>query len=241
MLLLAVICLPTFVIVLIATLTPVDELPTSYAHYTFAVQVLMTLFIGAQAPVLVSRDLRHRVISLYLSRPIRRMQYLRAKLAAMTCALLVLIVLPQVILLAGALLAKLSVGPQLAEFGRALVADVGYAVVLASVSLLVASLTTRRGLGVAAIIAVLLVLAGLQSALQGIGEEFDSEVAANYAGLLSPYSLVDVPAGDLLRADTGLAGAPDVSRGLVYVGVWCVLVALCWGALVLRYRKVSVS
>ena len=34
------------------------------------IQVLVTLFAAAQAPVLVSRDLRHRSIVLYLARPL---------------------------------------------------------------------------------------------------------------------------------------------------------------------------
>ena len=62
-----------------------------YDVYTPSLRVaLVTIFIAAQAPELVSRDLRSRVLPLYFCRPLRRGDYPLAKYLAMTGALLVL-------------------------------------------------------------------------------------------------------------------------------------------------------
>ena len=49
---------------------------------------LVTIFIAAQAPELVSRDLRSRVLPLYFCRPLRRTDYPLAKFLALACAFL---------------------------------------------------------------------------------------------------------------------------------------------------------
>ena len=61
----------------------------------------MTIFIAAQAPELVSRDLRSHVLPLYFSRPIRRGDYPLAKYIALTAALLLLIEVPLLIMYVG--------------------------------------------------------------------------------------------------------------------------------------------
>ena len=54
-----------------------------YDTYVFQLRVVvMIIFVAAQAPELVSRDLRSHVLPLYFSRPLRRMDYPLAKLAA---------------------------------------------------------------------------------------------------------------------------------------------------------------
>ncbi len=59
----------------------------NYDTYIFPLRVLvMMIFIAAQAPELVSRDLRSHVLPLYFSRPLRRLDYPLAKLAAFILA-----------------------------------------------------------------------------------------------------------------------------------------------------------
>src|ERR1039457_1496099 len=59
----------------------------NYDTYIFQLRVLvMIIFIAAQAPELVSRDLRSHVLPLYFSRPLRRLDYPLAKLAAFILA-----------------------------------------------------------------------------------------------------------------------------------------------------------
>ena len=62
---------------------------------------VVTIFIAAQAPELVSRDLRSHVLPLYFCRPLRRSDYPLAKYLALTAALLILIEIPLLILYVG--------------------------------------------------------------------------------------------------------------------------------------------
>ena len=55
----------------------------SYDNYLWGIGALFTIFVAAQAPELVVNDMRHRVLPLYFSRPIRRLDYVAAKLAAL--------------------------------------------------------------------------------------------------------------------------------------------------------------
>src|SRR5271163_2617387 len=73
-----------------------------YDVYTPQLRVIVvTIFIAAQAPELVSRDLRSHVLPLYFSRPIRRGDYPLAKYIALTAALLLLIEIPLLVLYVG--------------------------------------------------------------------------------------------------------------------------------------------
>jgi len=241
-LLLAAMCLPALVGAAIAALTGADELPIAYGGYVLNLQVLVSVYLAAQAPVSVSRDLRFGVMSLYFSRPMERIDYVLAKYAALATAVLVLMALPLTILLAGALLAKMPLGEQLPDYLRAMGAAVLLALVLAGIGLVIAAVTPRRGLGVAAIIAVLLVLSGVQGAAQVIATEQGTRDAAGWTGLLSPYTLVDGVAHRFLGQDSVLgAGPPGTAGALVFAAVTALLVAGCLGLLVLRYRRVSIS
>jgi ABC-2 type transport system permease protein len=239
-LLLAGLSLPALIIALVTSAFGADRLPITYTSYPFRVQVAIAIFIAAQAPAIMSRDLRFRVISLYFSRPITRGDYVSAKYAAMTTALFVLMALPLTILFAGALLAKLPLRDQLPDYLRAMAAALLYALILGGIGLLVAAMTPRRGLGVAAVVSVLLVLSGVQLAVQGIADEFGQTRLAGYSGLLSPFSLVDGVVTKLLGAQSSLPVAPPGTLGgLVFAAVYLLVVAGCYVALLIRYRRVA--
>jgi ABC-2 type transport system permease protein len=94
---------------------------------------------------------------------------------------------------------------------------------------------------VAAIIAVLVVLTGIQAAVQGIALEENEDTVADYSGLLSPFSLVDGVQTALLGANSTLPAAPaGISGGLVFLLLAVLLIGACLGSLLLRYRKVSI-
>jgi len=241
MLILAAMCLPALIIAVIAGVTQADELPANYTSYIFSTQMLVMIYVAAQAPASVSRDLRFRVMSLYLSRPLERIDYVVAKFAAMATALFLLMAVPLTILLAGAALAKLPISEQLPDYFRSLAGAALVAIVLAAIGLVIAALTPRRGLGVAAIIAVLAIVSGVQTAVQAIAIEEKQSTLAGYAGLLSPFSLVDGVQHGLLGAEiVAPASPPGTTGALVFLGVIVVIVAACFGALMLRYRKVMI-
>ncbi len=237
-LLLAVMVLPALVMGIVTSYVGFSSLPLNYTEYVVTMQVAVTIFLGSQAPAVMSRDLRFRVTTLYFSRPLSRQQYVQAKYAGMTAALFVLMGLPITVLFAGALLAKLPLGAQLPDFLRAMAGAALFALVLAAVGLVVAAMTPRRGVGVAAVVGVLLVLSGIQATVRAMADEFGNDVFSGYAGLISPYTLVDGVADGLLGADSSIdQGPPGTSGVIVFTIVAVLLVVGCYAALVARYRR----
>ena len=76
-----IICLPAVVNAVAMAQRRPPRRPLRHLLGQLRVLVLL-VFIAAQAPELVSRDLRSHVLPLYFARPIRRMDYPLAKLAA---------------------------------------------------------------------------------------------------------------------------------------------------------------
>ena len=56
-------------------LLDLDQQIVAYSTYPITTQLLISVFVAAQAPTLLSRDLRFRTITLYLARPMRRSVY----------------------------------------------------------------------------------------------------------------------------------------------------------------------
>lgn len=217
---------------------PINLFP--YRAYIFDLQAISAIFVAAQAPQMMSRDLRFNVMPLYLSRPLGRADYVLAKLAAMASALFILLGTPLVLLYLGSLLAKLNAWNQLQQFTPALGGAVVYSLVLAAFGLCVAALTPRRGFGVAAIIALYLVSYGAVTIMQGILVSNTYDTPAGYVGLLSPYTLVEGFQTWALRQEhVGLGYIEPGAGGAVFAVGVVVALAAAVGVLALRYRRVS--
>lgn len=241
-LLLAFACIPALIWGLVVTIINLDELPVGYTEYVTIIQVLVAIFVASQAPMLVSRDLRHRVVSLYFSRPLGRMQYVFARYAALSVALFAFIATPVTLLFACALLAKLPIGEQLPDYLRGLANAALVALLVSGIALVIAAFTVRRGLGVAAIITVLLLSTGLQAFVAIVAEEAGADMLEEWAAAISPFGLVDSINGHVLRGESTFMGVdPSWAMGAAFTGIWLTLVAGCWIVLALRYRKVGVS
>lgn len=237
--LLGIMVLTAVVVGIVTSYVPgLHALPIGYTAFVITMQVVVTVFLGSQAPAVVSRDLRYHTSALYFSRPLSRQQYVQAKYAGAAAAVFLLLAVPITLLLAGALLAKLPVGEQLPDYLRAMVGAGLDAVVLAGIGLVVAAMTPRRGLGVAAVVGVLIVLSGMQATVRGLAVVFGNDTFTGYTGLISPYTLVDGVVAGLLGGTTTIGNeAPGALTTAVYVVVTVLLVAGCYGALVTRYRK----
>ncbi|MFF4181679.1 ABC transporter permease subunit [Streptomyces sp. NPDC001691] len=241
MLLFAVMCVPAAIMVAVAVATKANDLPVQYTRYAIFLQAVIGLFIAAQAPQTVSRDLRFKTVPLYFSRPIERLDYVLAKFAAMASALFIITGAPLVILYVGALLAKLDFADQTKGFAQGLVSVALLSLLFAGLGLVIAALTPRRGFGVAAIIAVLTVSYGAVSAVQAIAFNQGSPGAVQWLGLFSPITLIDGVQTAFLGANTNFPGGhgPGSGTGAVYLLVVLALIYGSYAVLMRRYRKVG--
>jgi ABC-2 type transport system permease protein len=139
-----------------------------YDTYVFQLRVVvMIIFIAAQAPELVSRDLRSHVLPLYFCRPLRRSDYPLAKLAAFITACLAMIEIPLLLLYLGTITQAhggSAIWHQTKALIPGLLVGLMWAVLLASIGLALASLSGRRAYatgGIAIYFFLTWVLAGI--------------------------------------------------------------------------------
>ncbi|WP_333735986.1 ABC transporter permease subunit [Streptomyces sp. IBSBF 2806] len=241
MLLFVVMCVPAAIMVAVAVATKAKELPVDYTRYAIIMQAVISLYVASQAPQSVSRDLRFKTVPLYFSRPIETADYVRAKFAALASALFVLTAAPLLVLYVGALLAKLDFADQTKGFGQGLVSVALLSLLFAGIGLVIASVTPRRGFGIAAVIAVLTISYGAVSTLQAIAEAQNSTGSIPWIGLFSPVTLIDGVQSAFLGASSAFPGGagPSDGQGVVYVLVLLGLIAAGYGLLIRRYRKVG--
>jgi ABC-2 type transport system permease protein len=241
MLLFAAACLPALIIDTVVIMTEMDEMPLEFTDYVIFVVAIPAIFVAAQAPQLLSKDLRFATVPLYFSRPLTRSDYVHAKLAAMTVAVFVLLATPLLILYVGALLAELSFAEYTGQFLGALLGALAFSLLLASISLVIAAITPRRGIGVAAIITVLMVSYGFATTLQAIAEgaaESTGETAGGWFGLLSPFTLADGVQSWLTGTQVAVTpGPPGTAGGVVFLLVFLGAVGASYLLLLRRYRR----
>ncbi|MBW5483072.1 ABC transporter permease subunit [Streptomyces bambusae] len=240
MILFAVMCVPALIIVAVAIAVPGStDLPIKYTTYALTTQVVIGLYLASQAPQSVSRDLRFKTVPLYFSRPIERVDYVVAKYAAMASALFILTATPLLIMYIGSLLAKFDVGDQTKGFGQGIVSVLLLSLLFAGLGLVMAALTPRRGFGVAAVIALLLIPYGAVSTVQAVAYGTGNTGAIEWLGLFSPITLIDGVQTAFLGATTAFPGGdgPSTGVGAVYLLVVLALIAGSYAALMARYRK----
>ncbi len=225
----------------------------SYDAYLPTLRILvMTVFAAVQAPELVSRDLRSRVLPLYFARPIQTIDYPVAKYLAFTGACAVMMEVPLLLLYAGSIVNSHGGSAVWAET-RALIPGllIGlmWSVVLAAVSLLLASLSGRRGFATGAVAIFFLLTFTLAQILLGVESETTGPVPAAHvpslaekvSGLFSPFTLFDgvrMWLGGTTRADN----VPDPGGlGAVYALVLVTILTLSLAGRAGRYRKARLS
>jgi ABC-2 type transport system permease protein len=210
----------------------------SYDSYVFPLRVVvMTIFVAAQAPELVSKDRRCGVLPLYFARPMRRGDYPLAKFAALTVACLAMIEIPLLLLYAGTISSAHSGGAIWAET-RALIPGlligVLWSVTLAVIGLAIASFSGRRAYTTGAIAVFCFLSWSLATFLLNLVGPGAS--GASLAGLVSPFTLLDGVRLWLGGSSDGPIHAVG-GYGPAYGVVLLALLAASAIALVSRYRK----
>jgi ABC-2 type transport system permease protein len=232
---------PAIVIVAVVILTGGDEMPLSYTQYPIAMSLLVSLFLAGRAPYAVSRDLRDGIMPLYLSRPITRQDYVYAKLLGVALAVWIFMALPVTVLLIGSLLAKFPAGHELLGWLGGMAMSAVLALLLTAIALVLASFTKRRGLGVAAVLATLVLLNGFTSILVSVVGMQSEETTASYFAVLDPYLLVDgLAAGWLGVEPQNEFAQPNGALGTMFFTVVLVgLVSAMVAILLRRFKKVG--
>ena len=225
-----------------------------YDTYLFGLRVLvLIIFIAAQAPELVSRDLRSHVLPLYFCRPLRRLDYPLAKLTAFILACLALIEIPLLLLYLGTI-AQASGPSAIWAQTRALIPGllIGllWAVLLAAIGLALASLSGRRAYATGSIAIYFFltwILAGLLDTIgggRGRGPLTEGAVpaaaGARLSGLVSPFTTVDGVRQWLGGTSRGPIPPPG-SYGPLYGVMFLLLLAGALGLLAARYRKADLT
>lgn len=232
------ILLPAFIITAVMNFsgTPVMQI----SDYIMFVQAVPALFLAVQAPHAVSRDLRFKVMPLYLSRPMTYRQYVHAKIAGVWSGLFLLLATPLVILYIGTLLIKQPFGATTANFAASLFGAALLSAMLTLIGLVIASFTPRRGLGVAAIITVLMGSFGVASFAQTFLTQFGSTSSAHLAGMLSPVTLYQGVQAALFDTPQSLVNVrPGLFDGGILTVVTLGLLALGYFILNARYERVA--
>ena len=209
----------------------------NYFSFDDSLAWLVIFFAAIVAPELVSRDMRSGVLPLYFSRPLRAADYVGAKVASLATAVWLLLGVPQfVMFLFAAFTTKNGIRGVWDEAGELLPGwaySLLWAMLFASISLLIASLTGKRAFAAGGIVAVFLMTAPVV----GVLTILPSETAHDLAGLASPMSLIS---GVQIWLRDGVDLGLDVGRfGPIYgIEAFC-LVAAALLLLLARYRKVA--
>src|ERR1022692_968737 len=237
---------------------------------TFGIMCLPAIVNAAQAPELVSRDLRSHVLPLYFARPLRRIDYPLAKLAAFILACLIMIEVPELLLYLGAVLQAhgfSAIWAQTRAFIPGLLVGLMWAVVLAAIGLVLASLSGRRAYATGTIAIFFFLtwtLARLLSRIAARTRQLSGPppgarggaipaqhahlifgpgtipAGVHLAGLISPFTTLDGVREWLGGTSPGIIPGPG-NYGPTYGLMLLVFLGVAVGGLIVRYRKVGIA
>ena len=129
-------------------------------EYYGLVILVLALYVAVIAPDIVGRDHRNRTLSLYFTRAISRADYVLAKFLALTSAMLLITLVPQLVLFVGNALIADSFGDYLRDDVDQLLPIVGTALLgsalLASIGAAIAAQTPQRAFTTVGIVATFL-------------------------------------------------------------------------------------
>lgn len=201
---------------------------------------LIALFCAAQAPELMGSDQVHRVLTLYFSRPLRRIDYALARWLSLVSATLAVVLIPQLVLFFARVMVAAAPWQKLREDVDLLVPIVGsavlIAVLLAGIATLLSAVISRRVYATAAILGVLLLSAAGSTAMVQLSPE-----RFGHAVLASPTLVSQGTTAWLFeqplrpRSTLGRARLDPP----VYGRATLIFAAASFGLLVLRYRRIA--
>lgn len=207
----------------------------SYLQFPDTIGIPVLLMLAIVAPELVSRELRAQVLPLYFSRPLRRTDYALAKFAALATALWLVFAGPQLLMFLGGVFSRTDGAAgawvEFTDFAVGVAYAAIAAVVFSAIGILVASLSGRRAVAAAAIVATFLVTVPVVGVLEALG----TDTTRHIVPVINPVTLVEGVKVWVFQVNTFQIG----DFGPAYVGIACGVVAACIALLLVRYRKVA--
>jgi ABC-2 type transport system permease protein len=216
------------------------DLP-SHVDYYGAASIIMFVFAAVVAPELLCRDKRDGVMNLYLVRPLTGSDYIVSRWLAFLLVMLVGAWLPQLILFLGLAGGSPDPGAYLAKYWldlpRFLLSGFCFAAYLTTLSLLVASFTSRRAYASVFMVGLVAITApftlGLSQEIEGpVGQWISMFALTNI-----PLHLNDVIFGEMSELTEEIPGSKlAASAKVIWYLAWTLIpTALLWS----RYRRLT--
>jgi ABC-2 type transport system permease protein len=204
-------------------------------YFTY-VRIILVLFCATVAPELIGRDQRNRTLSLYFSRAVSRFDYVIAKFAALTSAMLVLTLGPQLLLFIGNGMANDDLSGYISDRWDLVLPIIAgsllISAVIAAVGLCIASYLPRRAYSTAAIVGVfILTLSASHILMESVDPTY-----ARFVLLVSPVAWEGAILW-LFQVDPGSANVLADAK----LGGWIYLLAVLAtiaGAFALTLRRI---
>jgi ABC-2 type transport system permease protein len=210
---------------------------TYFAGFFF----LMILFCVAQAPEVVCRDQRYQVLPLYFTRAMGRSDYALAKLASLTTALFLALMVPMVALFIGDVLMKQdtirAIGDELPIALPSIPASLLIAAGMSSISLALSSYSPRRAYSAIGLVAYFLLMEAVPSIVYSVGQHAGWSWADKLI-LLTPIRSL-IAASDWFFGRAGNRGLPVTLGTETYVFAAIASVFVFSAILVFRYRRIA--
>ena len=179
----------------------------SFSDYFNFIFLIEGAFVATIAPEMLCGDRRERVLNLYFSRAITRLDYIVAKVLATAILTTTIAVVPAVLLwLFRQLLADKPISAitgNADQLGKIVVIGLAISLYLGTLGLMIASFTGRKSIAVAVIFISYGVLEGL---IAGVREALDLNRTAHFLGFLSPALTSDNLARYWLEPPTDFRG-----------------------------------
>jgi ABC-2 type transport system permease protein len=211
----------------------------TYREYV-GVSTALLLFVALTAPDVVCPDRAQRVLPLLFSRPLTGVDYVVAKVGAMSAIVFGFAFLPHVVLFVGQMLVSdgaLDYFTDNAEVLWQVPVSVAFlAVYYAAVGVALSSLTDRRIVGGVAILGLALVTSAVSGILVAAAGDGGTPLAVINV-LALPLSVRDLVFLGHIGSESGLSGVPG--GGVIAVVAYVVVLVTALAVLLRRYREVD--
>jgi len=220
---------------------PVEMADFSFITYReyVGVSTVLLLFVALTAPDVVCPDRAQRVLPLLFSRPLTGVDYVVAKVAAISAIVFGFSFLPQVVLFVGQMLVSDGALDYFTDNAEVLwqvpVSVALLAIYYGAVGVALASLTDRRIVGGVAIFGFALITSAVAGIFQSAADGGTPLSLLNIMFL--PLDVRDLVFLGHLSDESGLTGVEG--GGAMAVGGYLVVLAAALGVLVYRYREVD--